>query len=127
MVTTIVQAQDLLARIASRDLTVPAEVDAAVADLAQVTALIGQLPADRRGTLPEDAAQAKRQIAEAVAAILGQPPRGEPEHVARPWLDLVISDLYDQYGDADNPHGRVMEIQKSFTVHCDQVAACHYA
>jgi hypothetical protein len=108
-VKAIVRAQDLLEGIASRDLTDPAGIDAAIADLAQARTIIEQLPDDRRGSLQESAAAAQRQIVEAITAVLSAPNQGKPAPVARPWLDLVISETYDRYG-KDNLQGQVMRI-----------------
>jgi hypothetical protein len=55
VVKGIVRAQDLLAQIASRELTAPADIDAAIAELATVRTLIDQLPGDHRGSLSESA------------------------------------------------------------------------
>ncbi|GLX01340.1 metallophosphoesterase [Microtetraspora sp. NBRC 16547] len=112
VVKTIVQVQDLLAGIASNNLTDSDKIDSAIADLGEATKIIDQLPADRRGSLPEDTATAKRRIAEAVTTFLSQPPHGKPTDIARPWLDLLVSDMYDRYGN-DNLHGRVMRIVTS--------------
>ncbi|MEU0481168.1 metallophosphoesterase [Streptosporangium sp. NPDC006013] len=109
VVKTIVQAQDLLTGIASNDLTDSDEIDAAIADLGKVTTIIDQLPADRRGALSESAAAAKRRITEAVTAVLGRPHGGKPAHIARPWLDLLISDTYHRFGE-EGLQGRVMRI-----------------
>ncbi|GAA2097037.1 metallophosphoesterase [Actinomadura alba] len=109
VVKKIVQARDLLARIASRDLAAPAEIDAAITDLAEAQAIIDRLPADRRGALPESAEAARRRIADAIAADLDRPHNGKPAHVAGPWLDLLISDIHHRYG-ADDLQGRVMRI-----------------
>ncbi|MBE3013214.1 metallophosphoesterase [Microbispora sp. NEAU-D428] len=109
VVKTIVQAKDLLAGIASSGLTDSGEIDMAVADLGTVTEIIDRLPADRRGSLPEAAAAAGRRIAEGITAYLGRPPHGKPGGIPRPWLDLLISDVYDRYG-VDDLHGRVMRV-----------------
>jgi hypothetical protein len=109
VVKTIVRAQDLLTGIAARSPTDPADIDAAMTDLAEARTIIEGLPADRRGDLPEGAAAAKRRIAEAITKILARPFQGQPDHIARPWLDLLISDTYDRYG-TDHLQARVMRI-----------------
>ncbi|MFC0550803.1 metallophosphoesterase [Planotetraspora thailandica] len=109
VVKAVVHAQELLAGIASRDLTGEAGIDTSIADLAQVRTVIDGLPDDRRGSLPSDAAAAQRRIVEAITTLLTAPHQGEPASVARPWLDLLISDTYARYG-KDNLQGQVMRI-----------------
>jgi hypothetical protein len=54
-------------------------------------------------------APSQRRIADAITVVLAAPHQGKPAPVARPWLDLVISDTCERYGD-DNLHGQVMRI-----------------
>ncbi|WP_204071721.1 metallophosphoesterase [Planotetraspora phitsanulokensis] len=109
VVKAIVQAQELLAGITSRDLTDQAAIDDAIADLAEARTIIDQLPEDHRGSLQDSATAAQRRIVEAITAVLAAPPQGKPAPIARPWLDLVIADTYDRYG-KDNMQGQVMRV-----------------
>ncbi|WP_344057086.1 metallophosphoesterase [Microbispora corallina] len=109
VVKAIVQAHDLLAGIAARDLTDQAAVDDAIADLAEARAIIERLPEDQRGALQDSAAAVQGRIVEAITAILAAPHQGKPAPIARPWLDLVIADTYGRYGN-DTMQGQVMRI-----------------
>ncbi|MFU8850085.1 metallophosphoesterase [Micromonospora sp. SL1-18] len=112
VVKLLVQTRDLLNRIAATELTNADQIDAAVTDLTTATTILGQLPADRQGDLPTHLSTTKRRIADALAQYLANPTEGKPDPIKRPWLDLVISDTYDQYGETDL-HDRVMSIVRS--------------
>ncbi|MFE9201272.1 family 43 glycosylhydrolase [Micromonospora sp. NPDC007230] len=114
IVKHLVHAHDLLNRIAATELTTPAQLDAAVTDLTDATTTLEQIPTDRQGDLPHQLATAKRRIADALADFFAKPVQGKPEPIKRPWLDLVISDTYDQSGTTDL-HDRVMSIVRSHT------------
>ncbi|MEU5942680.1 metallophosphoesterase [Micromonospora sp. NPDC047548] len=112
IVKLLVQARDLLDRIAAAELNNTDQIDSAVTDLAEATANLDQVPADRQGDLPEQVGAAKRGIADALARFFAKPTEGKPGPIKRPWLDLVISDTYDRFGETDL-HDRVMSIVRS--------------
>ncbi|MEV0154289.1 family 43 glycosylhydrolase [Micromonospora sp. NPDC050686] len=112
VVKLLVQARELLDRIAATELADAGQLDSAVTDLAEATAIVGRLPADRRGDLSEQVAVEKRRIANALAGFFAKPVEGKPVPVKRSWLDLVVSDSYDRFG-ATDLHDRVMSILRS--------------
>ncbi|MFU8872937.1 family 43 glycosylhydrolase [Micromonospora sp. SL4-19] len=113
VVKLLVQARDLLDRIAATELNNADQIDSAVADLTEVTTIVGQLPADRRGDLPEQVGAAKRRIADTLARLFAKPVDGKAGPIKRPWLDLVISDTYDRFGET-GLQDRVMSIVRSY-------------
>ncbi|MCW3845203.1 metallophosphoesterase [Micromonospora yasonensis] len=112
VVKLLVQARNLLDRIAATELNDAEQLDGAVTDLAEAAATVEQLPADRRGDLPEQVGAAKRRIVEGLAGFFAKPVQGKPAPIKRSWLDLVVSDTYDRFGETDL-HDRVMEIVRS--------------
>jgi hypothetical protein len=112
IVKLLVQAHDLLDRIAATDLDTAEQLDTAVTDLTEATAIVDQLPTDRRGDLPQQITATKRRIADSLGRFFAKPTQGKLEPVKRPWLDVVISDTHDRFGETDL-HGRVMSIVRS--------------